>query len=314
VSHSHSQSLWGLFRTLPGELFDRNRLLFVVTCFNVVLALCFTALMAVDSRTILGRNVWTKPWKFATSIAIFTATMAWILPSLSLTERRERLVTYIIGGAMTIEIVLISTQAARGVASHFNNSTPLDSTIFAVMGVTITISSIAVAYVLWRIVRTPPDLTRAYLRSIQVGMFVFVLASFQGWLMVSYDGHSVGVAAESAGLPLFNWKVTGGDLRIAHFIGLHALQVLPLTGYVVARSNRLSRTESLLAVGTVSVLYGGVTLATFVQALLGNPFVPEGVVPVVSPALLAALGLIGSICGTVALAVLLLPERKPTTA
>jgi hypothetical protein len=270
--------------------------------------------MAVDSRTILGRNVWTKPWKFATSIAIFTATMAWILPSLSLTERRERLVTYIIGGAMTIEIVLISTQAARGVASHFNNSTPLDSTIFAVMGVTITISSIAVAYVLWRIVRTPPDLTRAYLRSIQVGMFVFVLASFQGWLMVSYDGHSVGVAAESAGLPLFNWKVTGGDLRIAHFIGLHALQVLPLTGYVVARSNRLSRTESLLAVGTVSVLYGGVTLATFVQALLGNPFVPEGVVPVVSPALLAALGLIGSICGTVALAVLLLPERKPTTA
>lgn len=314
MSRSHSQSLWGLFRALPGELFDRNQFLFVVTCFNVLLAVCFTVLMAVDGRTLLGRNVWTKPWKFATSIAIFTATMAWILPSLSLTDRRERLVTYIIGGAMTIEIILISTQAARGVASHFNNSTPLDSMIFAVMGVTITISSVAVAYVLWSIVRNPPNIEPAYLRGIQLGMFVFVLASFQGWLMVSYNGHSVGVAAGSAGLPLLNWKVTGGDLRIAHFIGLHALQVLPLTGYAVARSNRLSTTESLLAVGTVSVFYCGVTLATFVQALLGNPFVPEGVVPVVSPAILAALGLTGSVCGAVILATLLLPERKSTIA
>lgn len=136
--------------------------------------------MALDGRTLVGRNVWTKPWKFATSIAIFTATIAWILPSLSLSDRAERLVTYVVGGAMTIEIVLISTQAARGVASHYNNSTPLDTTIFAVTGVTISISSIAVAFVLWRIVRDPPDLAPAYLRGLQIGTFVFVLASFQG--------------------------------------------------------------------------------------------------------------------------------------
>lgn len=215
---------------------------------------------------------------------------------------------------MTIEIALISTQAARGVASHFNYSTALDSLIFAVMGVTITISSLAVAVVLWRIVRNPPDLAPAYLRGIQFGMFVFVLASFQGWLMVSYEGHGIGVAAESAGLPLLNWKVTGGDLRVAHFIGLHALQVLPLGGYLAARSTRLSTNQSLLAVGTLMFFYSGLTLTTFVQALLGNPFVREGIVPTVSPALLAALMLIASACGAVLLARVLLASRNAETA
>lgn len=280
----------------------RNRTLFGVAAVNAALAVCFTVLMVLDGRTLLGRNVWTKPWKFATSIAIFTATIGWILPSLSLSARLERLVTAVIGGAMSIEIALISIQAARGVPSHFNSSTPLDTAIFMIMGVTITISSAAVAYVLWWIVRDPPELTPAYLRGIQLGMFVFVLASVQGWLMVSYDGHAVGAAAESAGLPLVNWKITGGDLRIAHFVGLHALRVLPLAGYVAARSPHLSIRESLLAVCSASLLYGGLTLATFVQALLGNPLVPAGLVPQASPVVLAGVALVGSICGVAVLA------------
>lgn len=132
--------------------------------------------------------------------------------------------------------------------------------------------------------------------------------------MISYDGHGVGVAAKSAGLPLLNWKVTGGDLRVAHFVGLHAQQVLPLAGYVAARSARLSTRESLLAVGTVSLLYGGLVIATFVQALLGNPAVPEGIVPAASPALLAGLALLGSACGAAILATLVLPGSRSATA
>jgi len=123
------------------ELHRRNRVLFVVALANLALAVLFTGLMQVDGRMLLGRNVWTKPWKFATSIAIFTATMAWILPSLSLAERIERLATYTVGAAMTVEIILISTQAARGVRSHFNQTTTLNTAIFAVMGLTITLST-----------------------------------------------------------------------------------------------------------------------------------------------------------------------------
>jgi len=225
----------GTARTALLELRDRNRILFTVALAQFGLAAVFTVLMALDGRTLLGRNVWTKPWKFATSIAIFTATVGWILPSLSLADRVEQRVTYVIAAAMTIEITLIATQAARGVASHFNTSTPLDTTIFTIMGATITVNTLVVGYVLWRILRDPPALAPAYLWGLRLGMFVFFVASFEGWLTVARDGHAVGAPADSAGRTLLNWSLTGGDLRIAHFIGLHSHQVLPLTGYVATR-------------------------------------------------------------------------------
>jgi hypothetical protein len=264
------------------ELYDRNRLLCLVALCNVGLAVVFTLLIQIDSRSLLGRNIWTKPWKFATSIAIFTATMAWLLPSLSLSDRVERLTTYTVASAMIIEISLISMQAARGVRSHFNYSTPLDSTIAAVMGLTITINTLVIAFVLWRIVRRPPDLAPAYLWGIWIGVFLFVAASFQGWVMIGYDSHSIGAPAGGPGLPLLNWSVTGGDLRIAHFIGLHSLQVLPFTGYVAARWPDTSPRISKSVVGVVAVLYGSLVGGTFAWALLGNPLVPS--LPVVSMA------------------------------
>lgn len=61
-------------------------------------------------------------------------------------------------------------------------------------------------------------------------MFVFVIVSFERWLMVSQGGHGVGVANDAPGIPLLNWSVTGGDLRETHFISLHALHVVPLAG------------------------------------------------------------------------------------
>jgi|APHM01.1.fsa_nt_gi hypothetical protein len=288
--------------TVLTELYARNRVLCLVAVANLSLAVVFTALMALDGRTLLGRNVWTKPWKFATSIAIFTGTIGWLLPSLSLSNRIERWATAVIRGAMTIEIGLISTQAARGVASHFNDSTPLDTAVYAIMGLTITISSLVVAYILWRVVRDPPDLAPTYLWGVGIGMFVFVIASFEGWLMVSQGGHSVGVAHDTRGLPLLDWSVTGGDLRVAHFIGLHALQVVPLAGYVVSSWETLSPRGSTITVSLVGILYSGITVGTFILAILGHPLVASVIAPWLPPSVIAGILLIGSVGGTLWLA------------
>lgn len=261
------------------ELHDRNRTLFVVALVNAALAAVFTVLLVVDSRTLLGRNVWTKPWKFATSIAIFSATMAWLLPSFSLDDRTERRATRIIAAAMLIEITLITAQAARAVPSHFNDSTALNTAIFAVMGTTITINTVVVAYLLWRIVRDPPALAPAYLWAVRLGLLIFVLASAEGWLMVANGAHSVGAPADGPGLPLLNWSMTGGDLRVAHFIGLHALQILPLAGYLAVRWDRTAGQQALLAVGLVGGGYSALTGATFVQAVLGHPLIASLSVP-----------------------------------
>lgn len=288
MSQGRVRSIYGSVTGVLGELRRRNRVLFAVAMVNVALAVVFTVLMQVDGRMLLGRNVWTKPWKFATSIAVFTATMGWILPSLSLTDRVERRATGVIGSAMTIEIVLISVQAGRGVASHFNDSTPVDVAIYAMMGVTITISSVVVAHVLWRVVRDPPALPPAYLWGLGMGMFLFVLASFEGWLMVFQGSHAVGAANDGAGLPLLNWSTVGGDLRVAHFIGLHALQVLPLTGYVASGCARVAERGSLAIVAVAGTLYGAFVGGTFGLALLGTPLIGPGRVPDVSASLVAA--------------------------
>jgi hypothetical protein len=258
------------------ELRRRNRVLFAVAAVNLGLAVVFTGLLAVDGRTLLGRNVWLKPWKFATSIAVFAATLAWLLPSLSLDDRRERWVSRIVAAAMLVEITLITAQAARGVPSHFNTSTPLDTAVFTVMGVTITLSTLVVAYVCWRTFREPPALAPAYRWGVRLGLLVFVVASFEGGLMAARGSHAVGVPAGGPGLPLLNWSTTGGDLRVAHFVGLHALQVLPLTGYLAARRIRSTR-RALLVVGVVAASYTVLVGVTFVQALLGLPVVPAAV-------------------------------------
>jgi hypothetical protein len=278
----------GVVSVLAG-LKRRNGPLFAVTLVNLGLVVLFTVLMRIDGRMLLGRNVWTKPWKFAISIAIFTATIGWVLPSLSLTDRVEKLVTYTIGGAMMIEIALISVQAARGVASHFNTGTSLDATVFMIMGGTITVSSSAVGYVLWRVIRDPPDLAPAYLWGLGIGIFLFVVMSFQGWLMVFRQSHAVGAFDGGPALTLLNWSLTGGDLRIAHLIGLHALQVLPLTGYLAARWNRLSTRAALVVVGIVGALYTGLIVLTLALALLGTPLVSTPVIPWLSPSIAAGL-------------------------
>ncbi|MFB6229159.1 MAG: hypothetical protein ABEH88_11515, partial [Halobacteriales archaeon] len=130
-------------------------------------------------------------------------------------------------------------------------------------------------------------------------MFLFVVTSFQGWLMIFQDGHAVGAPNDSPGLPLLNWSLTGGDLRVSHFIGLHALQVLPITGYYASRWTGGSSRRALGAVGIVSTLYASFVGLTFVQALRGTPFVGTSTIPELPPSAIAA-GLLLSLAGGIA--------------
>src|SRR5262245_31041741 len=257
-----------------GELRDRNPLLFGVGVSHIILLLIMLVIAPFDGREVMGINPWIKPMKFAASIAIYALTIGWLLYELPLREEVKRRVNSSIAVTLVIEIVLITMQAARGVTSHFNQATAFDAAVFRVMGVAIIFNILAAAYVTLKSWKTEAEIPRPYLWGIRIGLTIFVLASLEGLAMVSQSAHSVGVADGGPGLPIVNWSTMGGDLRVAHFFGMHALQVLPLAGYLLSTRRAESLTSNAARWAQAGgAVYALLALLLFLWAMSGRPLV-----------------------------------------
>lgn len=222
-------------KALAIETLRRNRLLAVVGFVHLALVLVFLVAMLLDPAQIRGVSRWLKPLKFAISIAVFVITMAWVLSYLEQSRRAVAVLAGIIAVAMTGEMVLITMQSLRGVRSHFNVDTAFDGIVFSIMGTLIFVNTLAAGYAWLLFLRRPTSTAGAHLSGIRAGLGIFVLASLIGALMAQRGAHSVGVHDGGPGLPIVNWSTTGGDLRVAHFAGMHALQLLPLLGWLLDR-------------------------------------------------------------------------------
>jgi hypothetical protein len=258
------------------ELRHRDPLLFWIGA-AMMLALVVCVLLSIgDQRLILGINPWIKPMKFLISTTIFLWTVAWFMPETT-SARSRQIVRWTIGMAMLIEITLILVQSARGTTSHFNIQSPLDGIIFGVMGITIFVNTLAMMLFLWSIRRDTPPHRAGYLWGVRLGVAMFLLASFQGALIVSNNAHTVGAPDGGAGLPFVNWSTTHGDLRIAHFFGMHAMQALPLLGFFLDRRHKSlpaeapRRRRGRILLFAVSILWLAVMGGLLMLALQGNP-------------------------------------------
>jgi hypothetical protein len=241
--------------------------------------------LLIDPRLAGGAPVWLKPAKFAASIAIYTLTLTWIFQFLPDWPRLRRRVSRLSAISLIAEIVIIAFQAARGVTSHFNIGTPLDATLFALMGVAIvfqTVTTIAVAVALWRQSFASPAMGWA----LRLGLVITIVGASLGGLMtrptdaqlasaratgrMAISGaHTVGAVDGGPGLPGTGWSVENGDLRVPHFMGLHAVQALPLFAWLLQR--RGWRMASLVrAVQTIAVSYAFLLSILVWQALRGQ--------------------------------------------
>jgi len=171
------------------ELHARNPLLFVIAVAHVILLLIMTGVAPFDGREVMGINPWIKPIKFAASIAIYALTFGWLLYELPLREKAHRRVSWAVAGTLVIEMALITMQAARGVTSHFNDTTAFDAAIFSVMGAAITLNILVAAYVALKFWKTEAKIPDPYLWGIRIGLTIFVLASLEGFAMVSHSTH-----------------------------------------------------------------------------------------------------------------------------
>ncbi len=76
-------------------------------------------------------------------------------------------------------------------------------------------------------------------------------------------------------MPFLGWSTIGGDLRIAHFVGLHALQVIPLVGWLLmlVQTNTLRIGHKLALLWTFSISYLGIIALLTWQALRAQSIV-----------------------------------------
>jgi hypothetical protein len=220
------------------ELKRRNEKLFYFGLLNFIAAIVCIGLTLVDHRQILGINAWMKPMKFFFSIWIMSWTMGWLLHYLQY-RRAVAAYSWMLIISMIIETSIISTQSARGLRSHFNVSTGLDAILFMVMGIVISLFTIWTGYICYLFFRQKKfTISVVFLWGIRIGMILFIISAIEGGLMVHYLRHTIGGPDGSRGLPIVNWSRIYGDLRVAHFFGLHALQIIPLLSYYVVSSKK----------------------------------------------------------------------------
>lgn len=255
-------------------------LMLFVSAMAVLAVVCAVGLVA-DPRVLTGVPIWLKPLKFCLSFVLYGITLAWML---SLLPRRSRVAEWagtVVVAVGLVEMTIIVGQVLRGRTSHYNEGTPLDAALWQLMGTAIMV--LFAAHLVIGIVLVRRPLTdRAARCAVGFGLGLTLLGMLVAVPMVlpgqapDVEGiagaHSVGVPDGGPGLPLLGWSTTGGDLRIGHFVGLHALQAMPLLALLLQRwAGRLDERTRLRLLTVAGLAYGLFTVLLTWQALRGQP-------------------------------------------
>ena len=298
------------FLTVWQTFWQTHRPLTLSALITAALTLLFIVGIFADPRVITGAPAWLKPAKFGVSISLYSLTLVWIL---GLIQGRRRLVN-VLGWTVLVtfglEWIAIITQVTRGTTSHFNIATPLDAALYGLMALAIAVlwgaNFVIAGLLLFQKFDHP-----AFAWSLRLGLMLAVVGMGLGYLMTSptaqqmagwsaggpvtvAGAHTVGVADGGPGLPVVGWSTVGGDLRIPHFVGMHALQLVPFVGWLLSR-RRLSPRQQTALVWVISGFYLGLTALFTVQALRGQS--------VIRPDALQ-LGLLGGLVAVTVVAVL----------
>ena len=227
----------------------------------------------VDDRTLIGANVWVKPLKFTVSTAIYMLTVGFIINYYPYSNRKKKIINGTVAWSLLIEMIIIPLQALRGVQSHFNMTSALDGLMFGCMGILISMNVIIMLIFIVDTARLKLSTDKSIQWAIFLGWAVVLLGSWVGGQMISQMSHTVGAADGGEGLPFLNWSTTGGDLRIAHFFGLHGIQIIPLFAVWVSNKWKDSNKNQIIAVTAFALFYAGWIAYTFYQAKQGMPLI-----------------------------------------
>ncbi len=286
-----------------------HRPLVVFSAAMAALAVVSAVGLVVDDRVLVGAPIWAKPFKFSVSFVAYCLTLAWMLTLLTRGRRIGRWAGHVVVLTSLVEMVIITVQVVRGKRSHFNTATAFDSALWNTMGMTIVVLWAATLVIAVLLLRTRIA-DRAEALAVRGGLLIALAGAALGFLMTlpsesqqavgnldasdAIGAHSVGVPDGGPAMALTGWSTTGGDLRAPHFVGMHALQLIPLLliALVLLAPRFAPLRDAGVRLRLVRVAVAGyaalVALITW-QALRGQPLIqPDGITLAAAGAILAA--------------------------
>lgn len=247
-------------------------LYYTVLIYLIAVIPCMIGLM-VDDRMLMGVNVWFKPLKFAISQAIYVTTVGYLITFYPFSSRKKSIINNTVAFTLLVEYLIIIYQGSRGVRSHYNFDTQIDALLFAIMGIFIGINVLIMLLFIIETLRKKLNTTKVVQWSILLGWIVVFVGSWIGGQMIGQMSHNVGVADGGVGLPLLNWSTIAGDLRVAHFFGLHGLQIIPLFALFLSRKWKTTHQNLVIGVTLFAIMYASWIGYTFYQAKQAMPLI-----------------------------------------
>ena len=231
-SLQHPSPFGGMRKTLHNMMSSQPQLM-VFTGVMLALLLPTTLLLVFDDRAWRDAAIWSKPLKFMLSTAAFAATTARFILFLPTSLQKSALIkklSWMVVGTSTFEVFYISWQAAVGDGSHYNYTTTLHSALFTLMLVGAVCLSATQVVLAWLIARYSVSKS-LFVNSVVVGLLLtFFLATVSGALLGGIQ------PPPGTGLPIVGWHLGQPDARPAHFLGVHANQLIPLGGWLLQSS------------------------------------------------------------------------------
>jgi hypothetical protein len=216
-----------------------------------------------------------KPTTFGMSFGLTTITLAWVAGQLRISDRTRWLLLGPLAAADAYEVAWVSVQRWRGVASHFNFGTRLDTGLFLGGGIAIAVTV--------TVIRSTPSMAMA----IRAGLLILLVAQGVGGWIVQ---HGVGPASDGAttGLTTFG---SAGVMKVPHAVAIHAIQVLPALAWLLSLATLAERRRTHL-VAAATFGYVALVAVSLLQTAAGVAPPDLGVVAAVL--YLLGVGLLGA--------------------
>ena len=203
-----------------------------------------------DERPWTGPLSWRKPATFGVSFGLTLATVTWVSQYTGLTPPRRATLLRVFAAASVGEVAVITTQAWRGVPSHFNTATTLDAALAytAAAGGAVLFATTGVLTV--APLRGRRGVAPSIRLAVRAGLLTLAGALAVGALMIAR-----GVAASRTG-SLSDAYAAAAELKWAHGALMHGVLVLPAVAEAVGRTAWTERRRWLVVAVTCLAYLG----------------------------------------------------------